>query len=184
MKLIFLSLLFTGLSWGAAPRYFINPTVTYAIVMKRQTQQPLNWKLGDTNTYFVGVPIAGAELIESVYKIKQEGIWIQQYMKMGHEKQVAYILYDQRSGAVKKVIVDGKEEPSLIPSGYEILESSYSKITVPAGSFDCYYAKIKDKQSGVVSNIWFNPDISSIGGLLRYDYNLGYPVVLTSFVRN
>jgi hypothetical protein len=184
-KLISLALLLTTVSWGATSPYYINPATSYSILINRQAQKPIHWKVGDTNTYYLQYGLAGLDLIESVNKINQEGLWVQQVAyHAGQKVQVVDILYDQNNGSIKKILLDGKQQSVSDYNNNEVIEHKQDTVTVPAGTFDCHYMLLKNKKSGKLSKVWLNPEISSIGGLLRLQDSSTAKLSLKSFIRN
>jgi hypothetical protein len=49
----------------------------------------------------------------------------------------------------------------------EIEEMQEANITVPAGTFDCVYVKIRDLDKDETSEAWINPSEIPISGMLQ-----------------
>jgi hypothetical protein len=188
MKIVLASLLMAGLSWAASPVSFTTETITKVVMATVDAQNVIDWKKGDINTYDLdmGGFIKGS-MIQSVRDITSEGMWVDQNMDLGFAgKQTASQLIDPATGAIKKFIVNGKEQ-EVPANDSEVVEVTESKITVPAGSFDCIAAKIKDKKSGDITQAWINPEQVSIGGMLKIIQPSQFgevTIVLKSFKKN
>jgi hypothetical protein len=169
MKLVLASLLMAGLSWAASPVEFTTEVITKVVTATVDSQNVIDWKKGDQNSYDLdmGGFIKGS-MIQTVRDITGEGMWVDQDMDLGFAgKQQASQLIDPATGEIKKFIVNGKEEKIPEQGEQEIVDVTESKITVPAGTFDCIAAKIKDKKSGDITEAWINPEKVSIGGMLK-----------------
>ncbi len=188
MKLVLASLLMAGLSWAASPVEFVSETFTQVVKATVEAQNVIDWKKGDTNSYNVDMGFIKGSMIQTVRDISSEGMWVDQNMDLGFAgKQTASQLIDPATGEIKKFIVNGKEQAVPEQGEQEVIEVSESKITVPAGSFDCIFAKIKDKKTGDIIQAWINPDKISIGGMLKIiqPSQLGtVTIVLKSFTKN
>ncbi|MDZ4083100.1 MAG: hypothetical protein U1E10_09200, partial [Bdellovibrionales bacterium] len=68
---------------------------------------------------------------------------------------------------VKKLLANGQEQSLPDTSNIEIVETKESSITVPAGTFDAIYAKIKDKSNGQIQEAWINPQEVPINGMVK-----------------
>jgi len=129
----------------------------------------INWVVGDACHYnlTVGSFIKGT-LDISVREKSDEGFWLDQNADLGFMgKQAASMLIDANTGAVKKILVDGKEQPLPDQNDMEIVETKESNITVPAGTFDAIYFKIHDKKQNQDSEQWVNPKLIPISGALK-----------------
>lgn len=188
MKLVLASLVFAGLSWAASPVQFVTEVFTQVVRATVETQNVIDWKKGDTNSYSLDMGFIKGSMVQTVRDITSEGMWVDQNMDLGFAgKQVASQLIDPATGEIKKFIVNGKEEAIPEQGEQEIIEVTESKITVPAGSFDCIFAKIKDKKSGDITQAWINPEKVSVGGMLKIiqPSQLGtVTIILKSFTKN
>ncbi len=188
MKLFFASMLIAGLSWAASPVSFVNDVVTKVVTATVDAQNVINWKKGDKNTYDLDMGFIKGSMIQTVRDITSEGMWVDQDMDLGFAgKQQASQLIDPATGEIKKFIVNGKEEKIPEQGEQEVLEVTESNVTVPAGSFECLFAKIKDKKSGDITQAWINPEKVSVGGMLKIiqPSQIGEVTIsLKSFVKN
>ena len=167
MKIVLASLLMAGLSWAASPVNFINETVSKVVTATVETQNVIEWKKGDTNSYNLDMGFIQGSMVQTVRDITSEGMWVDQNMDLGFAgKQTASQLIDPATGEIKKMIVNGKEQ-EVPKNESEVIEVTESSITVPAGTFECLFAKIKDKKSGDITQAWINPEKVSVGGMLK-----------------
>lgn len=168
MKLVLASLLMAGMSWAASPVEFTTEVVTKVVTATVEAQNVIDWKKGDTNSYDLDMGFIKGSMVQTVRDITGEGMWVDQNMDLGFAgKQTASQLIDPATGEIKKFIVNGKEQEVPKQGEQEVIEVKEEKITVPAGSFDCIFAKIKDKESGDITQAWINPEKVSIGGMLK-----------------
>lgn len=125
----------------------------------------LNWNVGDYANYNMnGGFIQGTNNMRVREKVS-EGFWLEQNMDLGFLGQNKIeVLIDPNTGEIKKLIVNGKEEQIPENGGMEIISAEESKVTVPAGTFEAIHLKVKDTDSGDVSQMWINPDMIPING--------------------
>ncbi len=129
----------------------------------------LNWSVGDSCTYDMTM----AAFIKGTMEMKirektDEGYWLDQNMDLGFMgKQQASALIDPNTGAVKKLIVNGKEEAVPEQGDVEVIEVKEDKVTVPAGTFDAVYFKAKDKKNNQEIQQWANPKAVPVMGLIK-----------------
>lgn len=159
-----------------------NNAITQAV-----QAQALNWKEGDTNNYNVDVGIAKGTMVMMVKSIGNDGIWIAQNIDLGFlGKQMAETLIDPNTGEIKKFIVNGKEQ-EIPKNNTELISTTEDRITVPAGTFDCIHAILKDKDSGKDINAWINPQMIPMSGMLKQVAPGQFgnvTLVLTSYKKN
>lgn len=149
--------------------------------------QGLNWKVGDTNNYKIDMGFIKGTMKMSVKSIGQEGIWLDQTADLGFAgKQQIQMLLDPNTGEIKKMIVNGKEQEAP-KSNVEIIELKEDRVTVPAGTFDCIHARIKDLDQNQEINQWVNPQQIPLSGMLKSVAPSQFgqvTIVLTSFTKN
>lgn len=168
LKVIISSLLIAASSWANSPIEFTSETLFKVVSSTVEAQNLINWKQGDTNSYDLNMGFIKGSMVQTVREITSEGIWMDQNMDLGFAgKQTASQLIDPATGEIKKFIVNGKEEKIPEQGEQEILEATESKVSVPAGSFECIFVKIKDTKSGDITEAWINPEKVSIGGMLK-----------------
>jgi hypothetical protein len=96
-----------------------------------------------------------------------EGIWLEQNIDIVIQKSKVETLFDADTGQVKKVLVDGKEQKMEDQEPPEIVESKPDTVTVPAGTFECSYVKLHDKKQNSDTDVWINPELVPIVGLIK-----------------
>ncbi len=146
--------------------------------------QGLNWKVGQENNYKLNIGgFLNGTMKMYVREIIADGIWLIQDIDLSIQKQKVEVLLDPNTGAIKKMIVNGKEqEPPK--ADYELVEQKEARITVVAGTFDAIYLKVKDKTNNQLSEQWVNPRDIPLSGMLKTlgDSQMGKVTVeLTSF---
>ena len=137
-------------------------------VMAEARTQGLDWKVGDQNDYnlTIGGFIKGS-MVMKVREVGADGIWMDQDMDLGFAgKQQAQMLIDPNTGEIKKMIVGGKEQ-EVPKQNVEVISVTEDKITVPAGTFECIHAVIKDKDNNQETNAWINPEQIPLSGMLK-----------------
>ncbi len=170
------------------------PSITEVIVQQTQQSimaeaqiQGLDWKVGDENNYNLDMGFIKGTMTMSVRSIGAEGIWMDQNMDLGFAgKQKVETLLDPNTGEVKKMIVNGKEE-QVPKQNIEVIEVKEGKVTVPAGSFDCIHARLKDLDKNNEINVWMNPQAVPLSGMLKTVQPSQFgdvTVVLKSFKKN
>lgn len=137
--------------------------------MARAVTYGLNWTVGDKCNYNMSMAAFIQGSMEMLVREKNaEGYWLDQNMDLGFlGKQQASVLIDPNTGAIKKMIVNGKEQEPPAQGDIEVVEVKESKITVPAGTFDAVYFKAKDKKNNQEIEQWANPKAIPIMGLLK-----------------
>ena len=145
----------------------------------------LNWIVGQENNYKLNMGgfIQGTMKM-SVREIGADGAWLVQDIDLSIQKQKVEVLIDLNNGQIKKMIVNGKEQAPP-KSDMEVVEQKEDHITVPAGSFDAIYIKVKDKaNNNAISEQWINPRDIPISGMMKSlaDSQFGKVTIeLTSF---
>lgn len=146
-----------------------------------------DWKVGDACDYKLNMGgFLNGTMKMYIREIGADGIWLVQDVDLMIQKQKVEMLLDANTGEVKKVLVDGREQ-SLPESDPEIIEQKEANITVPAGTFQAIYLKLKDNaQNGAISEMWVNPRDIPLSGMLKsiQDSQLGKVTIeLTSFTK-
>lgn len=136
-------------------------------IMDQAQTQGLDWKIGDTASYSIDMGFLKGSMVMSVTSIVSEGIWMTQDMDMGFAgKQKAESLIDPNTGEIKKMLVNGKEQ-QVPKQNVEVVDVKEDKITVPAGTFECIHARLKDKDKNEEINAWINPQVVPMSGMLK-----------------
>lgn len=129
----------------------------------------LNWKVGDQADYKISI---GGFINGTSHNFVREetatSIWMVQDMDMGFMgKQKVEVLMNKTTGAIEKMLVNGQEQTPPEAGDQEVVEMKEDKVTVAAGSFDCIYAKIKNKKDGSIQEAWINPQAVPMSGMLK-----------------
>ncbi|OFZ28526.1 MAG: hypothetical protein A2622_05370 [Bdellovibrionales bacterium RIFCSPHIGHO2_01_FULL_40_29] len=145
----------------------------------------LDWKVGQETNYKLNMGgFLNGSMKMYVREVSADGIWMVQDVDLMIQKQKIEILIDPNTGAIKKMLVDGKEQ-AIPKSDYEIVDQKEDRVTVPAGTFDVIYIKIKDKANkDQISEQWVNPRDIPLSGMAKSlaDSQLGKVTIeLTSF---
>ena len=168
LKRILVSTLIATSAMAASPVEFVSSLFHNVTQASFESQNLIDWKQGETNSYDLDMGFIKGSMVQTVRSVGAEGIWMDQNMDLGFAgKQTASQLIDPATGEIKKFIVNGKEEKIPEQGEQEIVEVTESNVTVPAGTFECIFAKIKDKKSGDISQAWINPEKISLGGMIK-----------------
>jgi hypothetical protein len=138
-------------------------------IVSLATQPELNmidWKVGDTGNYSIDMGFIKGTMVMFVREYVAEGPWVEQNIELMGQKQKVEILFDKNDGTIITMLVNG-EKQEVPKNNSEIEEMKEAKITVPAGTFDCIYVKIKDLDKNQTSEAWINPNLIPISGLLQ-----------------
>ena len=129
----------------------------------------INWTVGDACHYDLSIASFVKGKLDIIVREKSaDGYWLDQNADLGFMgKQAASMLIDANTGAVKKILVDGKEQPLPDQNDMEVIEVKESSVTVPAGTFEAVYFKVHDKKQNQDSEQWVNPKLIPISGALK-----------------
>lgn len=147
--------------------------------------QGLDWKVGQENNYKLNMGgFLNGTMKMYVREIIADGIWMVQDIDLSIQKQKVEVLIDPSNGQIKKMLVNGKEQAPP-KTDFELIDQKEDKVTVPAGTFEVIYLKIKDNaNNGQISEQWVNPRDIPLSGMAqsKADSQLGKVTVqLTSF---
>ncbi|HEY1080107.1 MAG TPA: hypothetical protein VGE46_08410 [Bdellovibrio sp.] len=173
---------------SAAPSVVeVVANIQNAAIMDQAQTMGLDWKVGDNANYNLDMGFIKGSMTMSVRSIAADGIWMDQNMDLGFAgKQKVETLLDPNTGEIKKMIVNGKEE-AVPKQDVEVVDVKEDKITVPAGTFECIHATLKDKADGKEINAWINPQLIPLSGMLKQVAPSQFgnvTVVLKSFKKN
>lgn len=132
--------------------------------------QGLGWKIGEKADYSLDLGgFLKGTMNMFVREETSEGIWLQQDIDIQVQQSKVETLFDKETGQVKKVLVDGQEQKleQGKPGDQEIVESRPDTVQVPAGNFECSYVKIHNKSDNSDAELWLNPEIVPIVGLIK-----------------
>jgi hypothetical protein len=151
----------------------INTTATVKAVSQVAIQdfRPfalLNWNVGAYADYNINGGFISGTMHSVVREETDMGYWIQQDMDMGFlGKNKVEIHINKETGEIIELLVNGNKETPPDPNNTEITESMRTEVTVPKGTFECIYAKLRDKEKNEITEIWVNPTIVPMGGMLK-----------------
>lgn len=147
---------------------FAEPVLQAAAIHSEVSATALKWKVGDKADYKMSGGFINGTVKSFVREDNGTEIWVQQDMDMGFlGKQKVEILFDKATGQVKKLLANGQEQQLPNASNVEVVETKEDRVTVPAGTFDAIYAKIKDKSNGQIQEAWINPQDVPITGMVK-----------------
>lgn len=156
------------------------------IEMSRNELTQLDWKVGDTANYSVDMGFIKGTMVMHVREWVEDGPWVEQNVELMGQQQKVEILFDKNDGSIITLIVNGQKQ-EVPENNSEIEEMEESNITVPAGTFDCIYVKIRDLDKNQTSEAWINPSLIPIAGMLQNKAPSQFGTVtikLTSFRKN
>lgn len=138
-------------------------------VMDQAQFAGINWAVGDACHY--NLSMAGfvkGKLDVVVREKSEEGYWLDQNVDLGFfGRQTMSVLIDPNTGAIKKVIIDGKEQAPPEQGEMEVVEVKEDKVTVPAGTFEAVYFRVLDKKENKETEQWINPQLIPISGMIK-----------------
>jgi hypothetical protein len=169
-RILAAGLLLAGLQ--AEARTFDTPVVDLAqlqeSIMGEVGTLGLPWKVGETADYNLDMGFIQGTMKMSVREETSQGFWLDQDADLGFMgQQKIEIHIDKNNGQILELIVNGQKQNPPAPGNTEIEETRQDNITVPAGSFECIYARIKDLDKGEVTEAWINTSIVPIAGMLK-----------------
>lgn len=162
-----IGLVFSMSAFAAPTAFDVLTNVQMPIIMDQARTSGLDWKVGDTASYNVDMGFIKGSMVTSVRSVAADGIWMDQNMDLGFAgKQKMETLIDPNTGEIKKMLVNGKEQ-QIPKQDIEVIEVKEARVTVPAGTFDCIHARLKDKENNNEINAWINPQLIPMSGMLK-----------------
>jgi hypothetical protein len=164
------ALLVLGVQANAATT---EPIMTNSIVQSLamrsiHPESGLDWVVGDYADYNLSGGIINGTMHTFIREAVDQGFWIEQDMDLGFMgKQKVETLIDKNSGKVLELLVNGEKQTPPDPSDSKVIDSKRDHITVPAGEFDCLWVKIHDNKQNQDSEVWINPTLVPIAGMLK-----------------
>lgn len=162
--ILLLSMVLSPAVLADAPIVFFNPA---KYVMSEPEITRLPWQVGEYANYDFDMGFFKGTMEMLVREEVPEGFWVEQNLDILGQKQKVEILFDLNTGAILELIVNGEKQDIPDNPQPEIVETREERITVPAGSFDTVYAKLRNPDNGEETQIWFNPDIVPISGMVK-----------------
>ncbi|NCN26674.1 DUF3108 domain-containing protein [bacterium] len=177
------TILFVGGTQAKSLNYFDAASVRIqaakvlhqAGLLSTEEAQGLNWGVGEYHA--IDIELEGMGNIgtgeKSVTKDvpAQEAFWYVNDMNVMGQAQKSEALMRRSDGKVLKLIVNGEEQdPDQGGGEVEIIEQYQTTVTVPAGTFDCFYIKAKitdDSGKEQIAELWVNPADVNLDGMLK-----------------
>ena len=128
----------------------------------------LNWTVGSTTDHNLNMGMISGTMHAIVREETAQGFWIQQDMDlgfMGAQKVETHINKD--TGEIIELLVNGEKQTPPDASQTEIVESRRESVTVPKGTFESVWVKLRDKKDNKESQVWINPTIVPMGGMIK-----------------
>lgn len=167
-NLIALALLFVGFQSHASVDLEVQTALRFVAPQDVSPMAVLQWKINDSCDYTLKGGILNGSLHMFVREENEQGYWVQQDIDLGFMgKQKVETLYDKNSGQVLEVRVNGEKKDVPSQDEMEIVESRRESVTVPKGTFDSIYMKLRNKKDNKDTQLWVNPSQIPIGGLLK-----------------
>lgn len=128
----------------------------------------LNWKVNDNADYSLKGGMLNGTLHMFVREETNKGYWVQQDVDLGFMgKQKVEAHYDKSNGQVLELLINGEKQQLPSQDDMEVVESRRESVTVPKGTFDAIYLKLRDKKKNQDSQLWVNPSQIPIAGMLK-----------------
>lgn len=167
-KLLVVAAAFIGMQATALSLNIIDAKNLSAQVLSEVNPTRIPFNVGDVADYKLNL---GGFLEGTMHMFVREetadGIWLQQDIDLQIQQSKVETLFDAETGQVKKVLVDGQEQKLDDKEAPEIVESKADTITVEAGTFECSYLKLHDKKENSDTELWINPELVPIVGLIK-----------------
>lgn len=129
-------------------------------------QNALGWNVGDENNYKLKMGFIPGTMKMFVREINGDEAWLQQDINLAIQQQKVEALIDLNTGETKRILVNGQDQ-DVPKADFEIIDQKAAQVTVPAGTFDTMYIKIKDNSSGQTSEQWVNPRVIAVSGMAK-----------------
>ena len=125
----------------------------------------LPWVVGEKANYSLNMAIFTGTMVVEVVSDEGNAFWVHQDTELVGNKSKAEMLIDKETGELLEVRVNGQKQDLPENNESEILEQKEESITVPAGTYDCIYVKIRSE--GRDSEMWVNPFDVPVFGMLK-----------------
>ena len=127
-----------------------------------------DWKVGDYADYNLSGGVINGTMHMFVREITDKGFWLVQDADLGFiGKQKIESLIDKNTGEVLEFLVNGQKQTPPDAKDSEVVDSHKDHIKVPAGEFDCLYAKLHSKKENNDTEIWIAPSAVPVGVMLK-----------------
>ncbi len=126
------------------------------------------FKEGESATY--DMTIAGfipATMVMSIKSVTAAEVVLNQTVNILGQEQSCDVSMDPNTGAIKKMVCNGQEQKPPEGGEIEVIESKEASVTVPAGTFQTIYFKVKQKSDNSIVEQWVNPKLIPVGGMVK-----------------
>jgi hypothetical protein len=142
--------------------------VAHQTVLNFKSFHGLNWTVGDSADYNLNGGIIQGTMHMFVRETSDVGFWMEQDMDLGAlGQQKVEVNINKDNGQIVDMIVNGQKQTPPAADDEEIVDSHKDNVTVPAGTFDCFWVKIHSKSQNNDSQSWLNPTAVPIAGMIK-----------------
>lgn len=127
----------------------------------------INWKVGQSLDHNITVMGMEGTMHTQVASETDKGFWLNTDIAISGMNQKVETHISKEDGTVIEIRINGEKSEPQPPPEMEVQEMKEAKITVPAGAFDCTYAKLKDLKTQDISEVWMNQKQIPINGMLK-----------------
>ncbi|MCB0355569.1 MAG: hypothetical protein KDD40_01090 [Bdellovibrionales bacterium] len=128
----------------------------------------LEWKVGDNTQHNINMGFVSGTMDSKVREETSEGFWMEQNMDLGFlGQQLVEIHINKNTGEIIEMIVNGQKQSPPDNNSQEIVDMQEANVTVPAGTFDCVFLKIRDNSNNQESQAWLNPTVIPMTGMIK-----------------
>lgn len=162
-----LSILALVLGANVSQANVVNALSVQQALLPSFTTQLIYWEVGQKMNHKISVMGMEGSMATEVKKETEVGFWLNQDVSIAGQEQKVQLLISKEDGTIVEMIVNGQKQTPPETPEVEILEQKSASISVPAGTFDCVFAKIKDVSTENVTDIWLNQKLIPINGMLK-----------------
>ncbi|MEK6579027.1 MAG: hypothetical protein AABZ55_07350 [Bdellovibrionota bacterium] len=98
----------------------------------------------------------------------EAGIWLQKIREGEQVNGKFDILFYRDTGKIIEYWFNGVKTNLPKEASFEVLETRETKISVPAGTLDCQYRKIRYPRLDIYSEFWENKGVVPMPGLIKF----------------
>jgi hypothetical protein len=147
-------------------------SVVQSLVVKSIRTHGLNWNVGDSADYSLagGGGVLNGKAHMFVREAADPGFWMEQDVDLGSlGQEKVETLVNKDNGQVVEMIVNGQKQDPPASDDETVVDSHKDHITVtkfPNGA-DCFWVKVHSKSQNSDSQMWVNPELVPIAGMLK-----------------
>ncbi|MDZ4662251.1 MAG: hypothetical protein SGJ18_11605 [Pseudomonadota bacterium] len=145
----------------------VNALAIQQALLPSFTTQLIFWEVGQKMEHKISVMNLEGSMATEVKKETEVGYWLNQDVSIAGQEQKVQMLISKEDGTILEMIVNGQKQTPPATPEVEILEQKEANITVPAGTYDCLFVKVKDVATENISEVWINPKLIPINGMLK-----------------